>query len=163
MKTLNKSVTAKFFRNENGYEELVNLWSTWVNSSPKTVNLTAAKQLFYLILRGRDWRRGFTPVKSTKKLDNGAYKYYGAFWAFLSLSGLDNTPRRVRVAVSGDYESQEEATLRAKEHLLKWYPEIVHLLSDNFIEELNSVLDFSKLKRYSDFEEVYTLDKVYKS
>lgn len=44
-------------------------------------NVTAAHMMLYNALRGRDVLTGFSPITSTKKLQNGAYINDGWYWA----------------------------------------------------------------------------------
>lgn len=64
MNTLNKKITAKFFNDPEGYSELCNAWKDHVNNKEELENspLDASCHLLYLILRGKDWRRGFAGV-----------------------------------------------------------------------------------------------------
>ena len=78
MKTLNKTMTARFFRGAEDYDRLIALWSGWMRDRETRRQLTAAHHLLYLILRGRDWRAAFTPVTNARKLDNGGVYNWGA-------------------------------------------------------------------------------------
>ena len=53
--------------------------------------LTAAHHLLYLALRGKDWRRAFTPISNRRKLDNGAFVAWALFRALGSLHSPWNT------------------------------------------------------------------------
>ena len=64
MKTLNKNQTTQFFTRPEGYDELINEWKTLKNPN-------AHCHMLYAILRGKDWRKGFTPITNTVKLTNG--------------------------------------------------------------------------------------------
>lgn len=71
MNTLNKTITSFFFTSPEGYAELQRRWSEIVNSEEKH-NLTAAHYLVYAVLRGKDWRKGFTTPKSQDPSWQGA-------------------------------------------------------------------------------------------
>ena len=71
MNTLNKEITAKFFKNEEGYEKLQQRWSELVNNPETNKQLKAEHHLLYAVLRGKDWRKGFTEATNQRKLDNG--------------------------------------------------------------------------------------------
>lgn len=73
MKTLNKRITAEFFRDESGYGALVCRWSALMQDREQRKNLTCAHHLLYLILRGKNWLAALTPPTNRRKLDNGAY------------------------------------------------------------------------------------------
>ena len=62
MNTLNKTITSSFFTSPEGYTELQHRWSKIVNSEKK-YKLTPAHYLVYAVLRGKDWRKGFTAPK----------------------------------------------------------------------------------------------------
>lgn len=69
MKTLNRTITSQFYIDpDNGFNEIKNRWKQLLNDG---VELTSAAHLLYAILRGKDYRRAFTPVKNEKKLANG--------------------------------------------------------------------------------------------
>lgn len=55
-------------------------WSALVRS-PRSHDLTAAHHLLYAGLRGRDWRRAFTPISNPRKLANGGFFTWGLFRA----------------------------------------------------------------------------------
>lgn len=65
MQTLNKQITSEFFLDPStGWTNLKKRWAELVNDP--NFHLTSGDHLAYLILRGRDWRKGFT---QPKKLD----------------------------------------------------------------------------------------------
>jgi hypothetical protein len=68
--TLNKTITARFYRDADGYNALTHEWARLVNN-PEQV-LSAQDHLLYAILRGRDWRKGFVLVTSPTKVAGGA-------------------------------------------------------------------------------------------
>lgn len=71
MNTLNKNITATFFKTENGYNDLIAHWSALMNDKEACKKIKAEHHLLYLILRGKDWRKGFTPATNSTKLVNG--------------------------------------------------------------------------------------------
>ena len=70
MNTLPKGITHAFFENADGFERLQRHWSGLVNG-PSRHELKAVHFLLYQALRGKDWRRGFGPVRDPNKLANG--------------------------------------------------------------------------------------------
>ena len=93
MKTLNKTMTARFFRNSEDYECLITLWSGWMRDSEMRRQLTAAHHLLYLILRGRDWHKAFTPITNARKLENGGFFQWQARQAVLTLHRTASEPQ----------------------------------------------------------------------
>jgi hypothetical protein len=81
MNTLPRPLTAKLFANPDSYLALRKHWSALVNSSRKH-ELSAAHHTLYLALRGKDWRKAFTPITNRRKLENGALYDWGLFRAF---------------------------------------------------------------------------------
>ena len=69
MDTLSRQYTAKFFSTEQDYVAFRKHWATIVND--KNVELTSSHHLLYLVLSGKDWRKGFTLPTNKNKLDNG--------------------------------------------------------------------------------------------
>ena len=73
MNTLSKKITPFFFTEETRndcYNEVRKHWLALQRDPEKT--LTLAHHILYAILRGKDWRKTFTPVTSEIKLANGA-------------------------------------------------------------------------------------------
>ena len=68
MNFLSKTITSRFFLNEDGYSTLTARWA--VLAKAKTP-MTPSEQMAYAILRGKDWRKIFTPITNTVKLANG--------------------------------------------------------------------------------------------
>ena len=75
-KTLTKEVTRTFFGNDEGYHALERHWSALVNS-PARKTLGPEHYLLYQVLRGKDWRKGFTTITNESKLNNGAFYDWG--------------------------------------------------------------------------------------
>jgi hypothetical protein len=68
--TLSKQTTIKFYNSADGYDQITNLWKTKIAEGfqPTTYDL-----LSYAVLRGKDYRKGFSLITNQVKLDNGAY------------------------------------------------------------------------------------------
>ena len=60
MKTLGKEVTKRFFKTPEDYDRLVSSWSQKVNNKTDRICLNCPDHTLYLILRGKDWRKGFS-------------------------------------------------------------------------------------------------------
>jgi len=84
MNTLSRAITAQIFPNAKSYITLQNHWRVLVNSSRKH-ELEAAHYLLYQALRGKDWRKAFSPISNQHKLDNGAFESWGLIQAFNTL------------------------------------------------------------------------------
>lgn len=80
MNTLNKKYTSSFFVNPSDYQTFVERWKEYVNS-PDGKNLTSTDFLYYLILRGKDYKKAFYPGRIMQEYNypEGLYKarYYG--------------------------------------------------------------------------------------
>jgi hypothetical protein len=81
MNTLPRAITAHWFTNPNDYWLLRSHWRAFLASGQRHT-LTASHHLLYNALLGRDWRRGFTPPRNTRKLANGAFDGW-ALWRAL--------------------------------------------------------------------------------
>ncbi len=84
MNTLSRAITAQIFPDNNSYMTLQSQWRVLVNS-PRKHELKAAHYLLYQALRGKDWRKAFTPISNQRKLDNGAFESWGLIQAFNTL------------------------------------------------------------------------------
>jgi hypothetical protein len=80
MNTLPRAITARFFPEPDHYCALRDRWR-WLLASDQRTQLTPAHHLLYLALRGRDWRRAFTPIRNPRKLANGAFPGWALFRA----------------------------------------------------------------------------------
>ncbi len=80
MNELPAQIKTQVFTNKNEYLSLRAHWSQLMNSERKH-ELAAAHHLLYTALIGRDWRKGFTPPKNQRKLDNGAFDGWELFRA----------------------------------------------------------------------------------
>ena len=89
MNTLSKTVTGTWFKSPEGYNDLESRWSQIVNS-PQRKQLTAADHLIYALLRGKDWRKGLTPV-SARKLEHGGWYCSGIFVSLSNLNSSSNS------------------------------------------------------------------------
>jgi len=88
MNTLGKNITPLFFKEElrsEAYEAIQRRWSEIVNSDERKT-LTPAHHLLYAVVRGKDWRKGFTPITNKRKLDNGGEGEWGLYKALRRLS-----------------------------------------------------------------------------
>ena len=89
MNTLSRAITARFFPDSDSYNALRKHWSSLMNSEHKH-ELTAAHHLLYLALRGKDWRKAFTPLSNRRKIDNGAFWGWKMFLALCMLHSKFN-------------------------------------------------------------------------
>ena len=80
MNTLSRAATARFFPHYSDYSTLQRHWGVLMNS-PRKHCLTAAHHALYLALCGKDWRKGFTALSNTRKLENGAFHDWELFRA----------------------------------------------------------------------------------
>lgn len=92
--TLGRSTTQKFFKAEDGYQKMVERWSALSNDKEVKQNLTASHHLLYLILRGKNLRKAFTPVTSERKLTNGQGEWGGYLAARAGLVRYNWTAQR---------------------------------------------------------------------
>ena len=80
MHTLPRAVTAQFFVDPSAYAALRAHWRTLMTSDRRHT-LAAEHHLLYLVLIGKDWRTGFTPITNPCKLANGAFMGWSPFRA----------------------------------------------------------------------------------
>jgi hypothetical protein len=78
MNTLSRAMTARIFADPDQYNYLRQHWSGLIRS-PRNRSLTGGHHLLYLALIGKDWRRGFTPMSSRRKLENGNFNGWKFF------------------------------------------------------------------------------------
>lgn len=74
MNTLSKKITPLFFNEDtrhNCYNEVKAHWLK-LQANSEQHPLTLAHHILYAILRGKDWRKAFTPISNEVKLANGA-------------------------------------------------------------------------------------------
>lgn len=64
MNKLQKNITENFFI-DTDYQTMV---SNWKAATKEKKALKAADNLLYCVLRGKNWRRAFTPIKDQKTL-----------------------------------------------------------------------------------------------
>jgi len=72
MNTLSKKITPLFYREEHrssAFEAIQSHWKS-LQDNPE-ISLTLEHHILYAILRGKDWRKCFTPITNTVKLSNG--------------------------------------------------------------------------------------------
>lgn len=73
MNTLGKQITRQFFQNESGFDLLQHDWSlNWENKAFRE-KLEPIHFFLYQAFRGKDWRKAFTPVTNTNKIEKGGY------------------------------------------------------------------------------------------
>lgn len=82
MNTLNKKVTSSFFKDADGYEKMVSLWKSIASNKDERSRLTAFDHFLYAVLRGKDWRKGLTPISNPKKIESGATVGNGQAFAY---------------------------------------------------------------------------------
>ena len=80
MNTLSKTITGAWFTSPDGFNDLEGRWSQIVNS-PLRKQLTATDHLIYAVLRGKDWRKGLSPI-SDRKFANGGWCCSGLLLAY---------------------------------------------------------------------------------
>lgn len=80
--TLGKEITKNFFLNESGYSDLKALWKVKLDNGfePNADDLA-----IYAMLRGRDWRKGYTPISNKNKLSSSCggfplYNLWQVYW-----------------------------------------------------------------------------------
>jgi hypothetical protein len=71
MNTLNRTITSTFFKSEEDYNKLMAHWSQLMQNNEARKCLRAEHHILYLVLRGKDWRKGFTLATNPIKLANG--------------------------------------------------------------------------------------------
>lgn len=118
MNTLSKKITPIFFKEEikhNCYFEVKKHWLALQNN--QDCNLALEHHILYAILRGKDWRKCFTPITNEVKLTNGAQKdlalsralyrinsHNGVFDSFAQLIDRESCTRLVRAFLQGRKE-----------------------------------------------------------
>ena len=73
MNTLSKKITPLFFREEIRHDCYADVQALWreLHKNSEEHPLTLAHHILYAILRGKDWRKTFTPITNEVKLANG--------------------------------------------------------------------------------------------
>jgi len=66
--TLGRDITSTFFASPTGYDDLEKMWSERMAAKTPT---DSSLFLLYAILRGKDYRKAFSPVTNPIKLANG--------------------------------------------------------------------------------------------
>lgn len=115
MNTLSKKITPNFFKEEikhNCYFEVKKHWLALQNN--QDCHLALEHHILYAILRGKDWRKCFTPITNEVKLINGAQtdlalgralyrinSHYGVFDSFAQLIDRESCARLVRAVLQG--------------------------------------------------------------
>ena len=106
MNRLSKNVTRRFFQNAEGFAELQSRWAalgaedgrraayarkarklqSGIDASQtEPTTLRSEHHLLYSVLRGRDWRKGFSPCADQNRLNNGYARWAAATRAVLAL------------------------------------------------------------------------------
>ncbi len=81
MNTLGKAITSQFYVNpESGYQDIKAAWK-------EIKNPTAYEHYIYALLRGKDWRKGLTPLTNPTKIANGGL-YTSVFYGFPAIYGI---------------------------------------------------------------------------
>lgn len=93
MKTLGKKVTKSFFRTKNGWTNLKKAWVKELKAG-SSFTFDPGVHLLYNALRGKDYRKGFTPTTNRKKIINGQYRDSGMMKAVAS-ARLESTKEAV--------------------------------------------------------------------
>lgn len=62
MKTLSKKITLRFIKDQESYQRLC---ADWAQRMKNREELPAKYHLLYLVLRGKDWRKGFKTPSDT--------------------------------------------------------------------------------------------------
>jgi hypothetical protein len=107
--TLSKSITSTFFLREEGYTHLVANWKLAINDQESPTEPSASMLLAYSILRGKDWRKGFTPITRSSKLSSGHYAVHdGALKSLYGLREALRSPLFVGYIRSDTFESIEK-------------------------------------------------------
>ena len=91
MQKLNQQITETFYQNAEGYMALKSHWSRLMQDKTRRKSLTAAHHLLYMILRGKNWHRAFTPMTNPVKLENGGFYNWGARKAIQALHSSGET------------------------------------------------------------------------
>lgn len=71
MNTLGKKITSRFFEEQDGFAKMQAAWrANWQDKEFRD-QLEPVHHFLYAALRGKDWRKGFEPIKNEVKLTNG--------------------------------------------------------------------------------------------
>lgn len=89
MNKLGKSVTRQFFLTDTGYEDIQARWRSLLKSG---VTLHAQHHLLYAVLRGKNYRKCFTPITKANRLQNGEWELSGLQRARRALFDKWNDP-----------------------------------------------------------------------
>jgi hypothetical protein len=71
MKTLGKEITKRFFKDDGGFDKLQAYWGRQWQNEQWREQLEPIHYFLYSALRGKDWKKGFTPITNAVKLTNG--------------------------------------------------------------------------------------------
>jgi len=71
MNTLGTAITSQFYVNpETGYADIT---AAWKQALADKTPMNAGSYMLYAILRGKDWRKGISPITNHNKIANGGY------------------------------------------------------------------------------------------
>lgn len=93
-KTLNQTITSRFFATEGGYDEMRRRWAAAVKDKEIRKTLTSSHHALYTILSGKSLGKAFTPITNQVKLDNGATPFGGASYALSHMWSYDLSTRK---------------------------------------------------------------------
>lgn len=100
MDTLSKIDTSAFITPE----QRLQLIAGW----PTLAVTNATMIMVYAVLRGRDWRRGFTAITNKTKLENGAFDDWALWHVISEIDALN-------MVTNEDFQPESLAYLRLKE------------------------------------------------
>ena len=112
MNTLPRDITRSWFGSESDYTALTRHWSAAVRGTASRAAIGPEHHLLYLALRGRDWRRAFTPITNERKIDNGAFYDWGLHRALPAIHS-EWEPDRLLAPFGGRVSREALARVRA--------------------------------------------------
>jgi hypothetical protein len=107
MNTLSKSITQKFYKSDNGYEQLTKKWSEVMRDKELRKKFNSSYHLIYLILRGKNWQKSFTKTTNPIKLANGQRTQHGAYWALVYINYIYSPKTIEMMAFFGEFVKEE--------------------------------------------------------
>lgn len=93
VKTLNKSITRSFFKDDLGFKNLEAHWKLSILTQHHEPSF--AQLLVYAIVRGKDYTKGIFPIANEKKLANGMrpYECLSGIWYALTKNCVASYPK----------------------------------------------------------------------
>jgi len=85
-------LTRLWFRDLKDLIIVCDAWRGAIARRETRSELTSAHYLLYAVLMGRDWRKGFTPITSVRKIENGGTWNAGWCHAFAALHVATKSP-----------------------------------------------------------------------